>query len=73
MLHYPLLEGVRHTDVGHVSSDATLVDMEDDEVTDHESGTRIVQFGQFETEIVDMESDESWPDRAHVEITLTNF
>ena len=45
---------------------------DDDEVTDHEDGTRIVTFGATGTVVIDMDSDEWWPDRAHIEPAVTN-
>jgi len=55
-----------------VSFDAVLLDLGEGEITDQTGGSRVVPFGATETVAFDMASDESWPDRAHVEFTINN-
>ncbi len=61
----------------HVDWDAKLFDMgsdkDENEETDHETGKRVVAFKGTETVVIDMDSDEWWPDRAHVEFIIKNF
>jgi photosystem II stability/assembly factor-like uncharacterized protein len=56
-----------------VTHDATLIDREnDDETDDHDDGSLTVAFGATGTKVIDMKSDEWWPDRAHIEFVVTN-
>ena len=56
-----------------VDFDATLVAMdEDNAVDDHQSGTFTVPFSTTKQQVIDLASDELWPDRAHIEINVAN-
>jgi hypothetical protein len=56
-----------------VTYDATLFAKdEDNAVDDHNSGTLHVPFGQTPTQVIDLASDEWWPDRAHIEFKIHN-
>lgn len=56
-----------------VKYDAALIAMdEDNAVDDHQSGSFTVTFGTTKQQIIDLASDELWPDRAHIEINVAN-
>jgi hypothetical protein len=56
-----------------VKFDATLIAKdEDNAVDDHQSGTFTVPFSSTVQQIIDLASDELWPDRAHIEINVAN-
>jgi hypothetical protein len=56
-----------------VNYDAMLIAMDEDNfVDDHQSGSFKVPFSTTEQQIVDLASDELWPDRAHIEINVAN-
>jgi hypothetical protein len=56
-----------------VTYDVTLLAKdEDNAVDDHSSGKFKVPLGDTKIQVVDLASDEWWPDRAHVEIKVTN-
>ena len=56
-----------------VNYDALLIAMdEDDFVDDQQSGSFKVPFSTTKQQIVDLASDELWPDRAHIEINVAN-
>lgn len=63
-----------HTDFSVVVRyDAELIAMdEDDYVDDSASGNFTVPFGTKKQWIIDLASDELWPDRAHIEINVGN-
>ena len=63
-----------HTDFSVVVKyDATLIAKdEDDAVDDHTSGSFTVPFSTTKQQIIDLASDEFWPDRAHIEINVAN-
>ena len=55
--------------------EATLISKdedEDDNPQDSSSGTFTVTFGTTNTQIIDLVSDELWPDRGHIEFTVAN-
>ena len=45
---------------------------EDNDISDHAEGQLSVAFGATEHIIIDMASDEWWPDRAHIEFAISN-
>ena len=45
---------------------------EDNDVSDHAEGQQTVAFGATDHVVIDMASDEFWPDRAHVEFAISN-
>jgi hypothetical protein len=56
-----------------VTFDATLFALdEDNAVDDHTSGSFHVPLGQSPTHVIDLASDEWWPDRAHIEFKIVN-
>ena len=56
-----------------VSYEATLIDMDEgDNVDDQTSDKFQVAQSSDETRKIDLASDEYWPDRAHIEIKVTN-
>jgi hypothetical protein len=56
-----------------VTYDATLFAKdEDNAIDDHTSGSLHVPFGQTPTQVIDLASDEWWPDRAHIEFKVAN-
>jgi hypothetical protein len=56
-----------------VTFDATLFAKdEDNAIDDHTSGSLHVPFGQSPTQVIDLASDEWWPDRAHIEFKVVN-
>lgn len=56
-----------------VKYDATLIAMDEDNyVDDLLSGSFLVPFGTTKQQIIDLASDELWPDRAHIEINVAN-
>lgn len=56
-----------------VKYDATLIAMDEDNyVDDHQAGSFTVTFGTNKQQIIDLASDELWPDRAHIEINVAN-
>lgn len=56
-----------------VKYDATLIAMDEDNyVDDHQAGSFTVTFGTNKQLIIDLASDELWPDRAHIEINVAN-
>jgi hypothetical protein len=58
----------------HLTYHAELISKdEDNAVSDHTDGTRIINFGGTETVVIDLVSDELWPDRAHIEFGITNI
>jgi len=52
--------------------DAQLIDKSDDEVDASAGGTYTIPFGTTESVVVDLDSGEVWPDRAHMEFDVTN-
>lgn len=63
-----------HTDFSVVVKyDAKLIAMdEDDYVDDSSNGNFTVPCGTKQQWIIDLASDELWPDRAHIEINVAN-
>ena len=65
-----------HTDFSViVEYDATLLAKDEDEdenPNDHQSGSFTVPFSSTVQKVVDLASDEFWPDRAHIEINVAN-
>jgi hypothetical protein len=63
-----------HIDFSVVAKyDATLIAMDEDNyVDDHQSGSFSVPFSTTKQQIIDLASDEFWPDRAHIEIFVAN-
>jgi hypothetical protein len=54
-----------------VSADLISRD-EDNAVSDHQAGSVVIPFGQTEHVVIDLVSDEIEPDRAHIELDVTN-
>lgn len=63
-----------HTDFSVVVKyDASLIAMDEDNyVDDHQAGSLTVPFGTTGHQIIDLASDEYWPDRAHIEVNIAN-
>jgi hypothetical protein len=56
-----------------VDFDATLFAKdEDNAIDDHQAGSFTVAWGTSQTTVVDLASDELWPDRAHIEFKVSN-
>ena len=55
-----------------VDYDATLRSKDDDDESDHQAGQITVPFSVPQTLVIDLATDELWPDRAHIELTVSN-